>query len=394
MNAVYVSRKTDIMKFEAVKEWLLTLTDSETTRAGYISGFKHFLRISRLNPDKIVEDFNAVKWNPIEKEKFLDNLKRKIQKYYAYLLERKLAPLSVRNRINIVKSFLNFYEIPVKIKERTRTWVSYHNRDLKREEIRRILEHSGVREKAFFLIMLESGLRPRTICKLQYKHIKEDFEAGRVPMKIDVPPQIVKDRIGFRWTFIGEDGYRALKEYLSPLMPLNDDDYIFAREKHWGKRSGAIEPNAFTNYFRRIVRKLGLVKTIEGKPSDVRLYCLRKYFRNNMRVDSAFREFWMGHSLGTDEHYLTRDVEKHRQEYAKGYEFLRIFEPSPVSIVELTQQLKEKDKELKALKEKIERLESLVNALISRPSFKIEKEALQSNEELVKKLPKKYVAEE
>jgi len=87
--------------------------------------------------------------------------------------------------------------------------------------------------------MLESGLRPRTICKLQYKHIKGGFEAGRVPMKIDIPPQIVKDRP--RITFIEEDGYQALKENLSSLMPLNDDDYIFAREKHWGKRSGAID---------------------------------------------------------------------------------------------------------------------------------------------------------
>jgi len=38
MKTIYVSGETDIMKFEAVKEWLLTLTDSKTTKAGYISG--------------------------------------------------------------------------------------------------------------------------------------------------------------------------------------------------------------------------------------------------------------------------------------------------------------------------------------------------------------------
>lgn len=33
----------------------------------------------------------------------------------------------------------------------------------------------------------------------------------------------------------------------------------------------------------------------------------------------------MGRSFGTDEHHLTRDSEKHRQEYAQAYNNLRIF---------------------------------------------------------------------
>jgi hypothetical protein len=39
-------------------------------------------------------------------------------------------------------------------------------------------------------MMAESGLRPRTLVQLRYKHIKADFEAGRVPMKIEVPAML------------------------------------------------------------------------------------------------------------------------------------------------------------------------------------------------------------
>jgi hypothetical protein len=36
----------------------------------------------------------------------------------------------------------------------------------------------------------------------------------------------------------------------------------------------------------------------------------------------------MGHSLGTDEHYISRDVETYRKLYADNYASLRIYEPT------------------------------------------------------------------
>jgi hypothetical protein len=90
----------------------------------------------------------------------------------------------------------------------------------------------------------------------------------------------------------------------------------------------------------------------KGKPRQLRLYCLRKYFRNNIKVESAYREFWMCHSFGVDEHYLSRDVEKHREKYAEGYESLRVFEATPT--VKVNQEQKQ---EIEGLKERITSLE-------------------------------------
>jgi hypothetical protein len=112
------------------------------------------------------------------------------------------------------------------------------------------------------------------------------------------------------------------------LGKLDDDDYIFQPEKRM-KIKKPLPQTTFSNYFRKVALKLGIVeKHVKGKPYPVRLYCLRKYFRNNCRLDPAIREFFMGHSLGTDEHYISRDVEQYRKLYAENYQTLRIYEPT------------------------------------------------------------------
>ena len=45
-------------------------------------------------------------------------------------------------------------------------------------------------------------------------------------MRILTPAETLKDHVGDRWSFIGEDGEKALREYLKPRMPLKDQDYV------------------------------------------------------------------------------------------------------------------------------------------------------------------------
>ena len=87
-----------------------------------------------------------------------------------------------------------------------------------------------MRNRAAWLMLAESGLRPDTVTNIRWWWIREDFQAERMPMRINIPQQFVKDKVGDRWSFIGEDGFRALKEYLKPRLPFQDDDYVFVRE--------------------------------------------------------------------------------------------------------------------------------------------------------------------
>jgi len=74
-------------------------------------------------------------------------------------------------------------------------------------------------------------------------------------------------------------------------------------------------------------------------------------FRNNIKVsDPAYRKFWMGRSFGTDEHYLTRDPEEHRQECAQAYNNLRILrEEKSEALSQLQQRYDEMFKKYQSL---------------------------------------------
>jgi len=68
----------------------------------------------------------------------------------------------------------------------------------------------------------------------------------------------------------------------------------------------------------------------------------------------------MSHSIGTDEHYITRDVESHRKKYAECYPHLRLSEPSPDALVKFSKQLEDEDQQIKSLQETVEKLEPLM----------------------------------
>jgi len=349
-----------------VNVWLDKVCYSDQTRRTYVQAierFQHFAEQYGLNVEALKEAYRNAKYQgEREKEKFIDNLQDIVERYLSWLKKIGMPPIRLKHDMSVISSYLKkgcgIREVEVPIPRRV--FVKYHNRDITKEEIRKILEHSSLRDKAFFIIMVESGLRPNTILQLKYKHIKEDFERGIVPMRILLPSEILKDRISSRFTFIGEDGFRILKEYLSTRMPLRDEDYLFVPEKPGKAKGETIGVTAMSQKFNKLVLKLRLdTPTEHRKPKSLRLYCLRKYFWNNMQCDTSFKSFWFCHST-IDDHYIsTMDVERHRQEYMKGYPSLRIYEPmAPYLTEEQIQQIVENYL-------KTERGQKLINELIA-----------------------------
>jgi integrase len=361
---------------QRVEDWLSSRCESPKTVSSYKPYFQifgDFCRERGRDLFSIVEQWRAAKrQGETEKEIFIEEWNDLIRSYHT-VLKKKYAPLSVKNYLSVVKSFLSFWDIPIKVELPRRACVIYHNRDLSREEIKQILTFASPRDRAIWLVMTESGMRGGTAVNLKYWQIRDDFEADRLPMKISLPSSSLKDHVGDRWTFIGEDGFRELKEYLKPRMPLQDDDYVFASEKQGKVKGDQFSVASLSVKFGRIASKLDFSQPRAGKPKRVRMHGLRKYFRNNMKADSAYVIFWMGHSLGVDAHYITRNVEAHRKEYAKGYKFLRIYEPSAESLLDLTTQLRQKEKEIRELKEnqtKLAPLLDFINGFDNPQNFK------------------------
>jgi len=200
--------------------------------------------------------------------------------------------------VTAVRSFFKYNDLPLGHIPEVRAYVRYHNRDIDKKEIADILSVSHPRDRAFFAFMAQSGLRPTTLCKLRFKHIQRDFSSDTVPCQIDVPREIAKGKYQGYFTFIGPEAFRYLRNYLKTRDQLQPESYLFT--KH-----GTEDPTTYSNMsirFRKTalkLRKKGILQFTQEairKPSEIRLYSLRKFFRKYAnQAGFEFVQFWMGH---------------------------------------------------------------------------------------------------
>lgn len=350
--------------------WLNQVCEKESSLKRYredISGFEKWARAKHdLTVGSIPSMWREAKYSgkEAEKERLLDRLKDIVADYFAYLKnDRGITPLSINRSMAVVMSFLHYYELPLRSVRIKHPTVEYHNRDILKEEIQKILDHSAIRNKAVFLTLYETGMRPDTLVQLKWSHIKKDFIARKVPMMILLPSRILKCGVSDRYVFIGDNGFDALSEYLNTKreLPLKDNDFVFVTEKPYGKQLGT---HAISQAFNVLVKDLKLAESRDGKPKELRLYALRKAFQKFMvsKVDRSLIEFWIGHT-STATHYVPQDPEYHRQAYANGYSGLRLETAKvPADIIE---ELQRKNEEVRVLTEKMEKLQPLLNFLAS-----------------------------
>jgi len=336
--------------------WIDQTCESETSRRVYLLNIREFEKWARerfgLEVRLIPDRWREAKYSGVaEREKFLDELKDVLKVYFGFL-KVKTSPLAVNTTMARIVSYLHAFEIPVKTPRLKHAYVFYHNRDISKDEIKTILDHSDARNKAMWLILYEAGMRPETLANLKWRHIKDEFLRHKIPMQIKLTSDILKCRVTERWTFIGQDGFEALKRYLETRLPLKEEDYIFVSENPKGEK---LRSGALSQAFNRTVQLLDLAPYRNGKPKEIRLYCLRKAFRK-MDVEEAYKEFWMGHT-STATHYVSSDPEYHRQLYTKGYDSLRLYKQVDTEVIaKLT-------KENMELKQRVDRLESILGEL-------------------------------
>lgn len=327
---------------------------SESTRDTYqerILAFGKYVKENHnLDLETLKDDFRESRYaGEREKDRFLDKLHDIVEDYVCFVKSQNYTTMHVKVVVSVVSSYLKkgcgIQEIDIDIPKRV--FPQFHNRDITKDEIKKLLDHASLRDRTFFLMMIESGLRPSTLLELRYRYIKHDYEENIIPMKIELPSELLKDRIPARFTFIGEDGVRLLKEYLSTRKEIGDNDFIFLPERPKSTIAQVPSESAMSNKFNRLVLKLGIDTPLkEGKPKSIRLYNLRKYFFNNMKCDSAFRDYWFCHKT-VDDHYISTQEDRHREEYMKGYKLLRIFEASEdVRIEALSNELEKTKKVL------------------------------------------------
>lgn len=346
------------LNINSIETWIDNVcashSNSNKTRDIYSLVFNQFCNFIGKTANQIKKEYNASTDRDFKREHA-----QYVRAFISAQQRKEMAPSSISTKIGIIKSFFKYNDLPLGFIPTVKPRMLYHNRDITHEEIKMILNASRPRERAFYTIMTQSGLRPNTICNLKYENIKEDFENNIIPCKIDIPEEIAKGKYHSYFTFVGEESIKNLKSYLVIRPKINDEDYLFLSDDNQQNAS----PKSISKFFAQTVKKLhekdlmALKQKKETKPHDVRLYNLRKFFRKYAnQAGFEFVQFWMGHTVnaGQDDHYRPKDEEFHRKLYAENaMPHLRIETTTPTDADKAITELRQENKKLKDIMQKI-----------------------------------------
>jgi len=224
------------------------------------------------------------------------------------------------------------------------------------EELKEILHYSNIQGKALFLVLATSGMRVN-----EGLHITlNDLYLNEKPARIEIPGFITKDG-NPRNTFITDEAKDALNAFLKKR-----ETYYFSKACNKDMKK-TIDDRVFPFHYQTAwLMWQTIIKHAEKNKRDratnrykFHIHVLRKFFRsrmgnkNGIGVDMA--EFLMGHEGYLTKEYRHYTVEELGKEYLKGTDRLLIFE-TPADTTDLHERLDEKDKEVKDLKQEIDRV--------------------------------------
>lgn len=356
-------------KFETIQSWIDSVAYSHSkslaTEQEYRRNMKRFCNFIRKTPEEILEDCE----NSTDRQ-FRRKYAKYVRAFIGKLTRQEYTRSSVRVMVAAVKSFFKYNDLPLAYIPVAKAKVVYHNRDITKEEITNILKIARPRDRAFFCISAQTGLRPHTICELKLKHIQPDFDENTIPCKINVPAEIAKGEYRDFFTFMSSESVQHLRDYLKKRPDLSLESYLFTQHGTEKKLDRRTMSHRFRDAVIKLKRK-GIVdyeQKKKGKPGSIRLYSLRKWFRKQAhQAGFEYVEFWMGHIVkeGQEEHYRPKDIEHHRQLYAeKSMPFLRLETATPTetekTITELKKQLLARDKEIDAMKETVAKIQPVI----------------------------------
>jgi len=367
-------------KFDVVKAWIDNVayshSKSENTEREYRYNLTRFCDFIGKTPEQILKEYEEM-----TDREFRRKYARYVRALISHLMNQDYSPSTVVNSATTVKSFFKYNDLPLGHIPVGKRRVIFHNRDITKNEIEQILKASRPRDRAFLCMMAQSGLRPLTLCSLKLKHIEPEFSEGKIPCKIEVPEEIAKGEFGSYFTFIGEESVKHLKAYFVSKRPgIDPEDYLFT--SHGSEKQ--LSTKSISGIFVRILEnlkesgKMDFEQKQEGKPRNVRLYNLRKFFRQKAghQASIEYVNFWMGHRTdykaphipASDVHYFSReDVEYQRAIYKTAMPDLRLETATPgeteQTIMELRKQVTELNEKLEVTKLAREQIDKIFKGL-------------------------------
>lgn len=311
------------------RHFLRHLSGSHRSCLVYSVNLKRYADWLGYSPDVIIADVKPVGAvvDPLRVEShcgFLDD-------YLGDLQDSGLKPNAVSNCVKAVKTFYQSNGVKkVQLEEPLSRKVTNKDRAPKPEELATILDKAATRESFIVAGIATGGFREGTFAKLRYRHVKEDLEAGRVPIHIHVEQEITKGKYHDYDTFINAEASQLLKLYIeerrhgsryTPPEEITDESPLI-RNSHFGYKVRGVTEKCI----RQIVHNLSVEARISKRlPNSwmytVRTHSLRKFFRTQLsaaKIDDEIIKYFMGKTIDTYEDVQSLGIETLRNLYSNA----------------------------------------------------------------------------
>ena len=350
------------------------LRGSIKSKSAYEHGLTHFqkflsIEYPRHNIESILKPLSNINSNNGNGEEGL-NLYSILDEFVSYLVDSslKLSSASIKLYMASVRSYLSYYDIdviPSKFKRKVKM-PKMHREDeeaIDAKDIREILlKCTNRRLKTYLLVLASGGMRAEEGLAIRLKDI--DFSVS--PTKIHLRKEYTKTKVA-RDVYISDEATQYLKEWIDrkyrdrqkerlDTIIKDDEDLVFTVYKTRNPHSPY--PKVLEE-FQKLLSIVGMDERKEGSKQrrrKITLHSFRRFVKTTIgdQVNSDYSDWFIGHTKSS---YYTKKEHERRQMYAtKCMKYLTFldYETLETTGKNIEAKLSEKDKELDALKIKMQ----------------------------------------
>ena len=363
--------------------------NSEKTRKLYGFGLTHFQ--SFLSTDDRYSQFSAGSILAVISNNQI-NVYTLIDDFVSYLVSRhknKLSPNAVALYVAALRSYLLYHDIdivPAKFKRRVKLPKNHRENEepLDASDIRKILLSCNNRRLKAYILILASGAM-RALEAIAIRNCDIDFSMS--PTKMHIRSQYTKTKVS-RDIYISDEATKFLKEWLDFKyrdkgtgrinLEKSPEQLVFGKQNR--SKGVAFLYHKLWIEFNKILHAVNMDERKEGMlRRKITLHSLRRYAKTVIsdQTSSDYSEWYLGHAGSP---YYTKKEADRRELYAtKCMKYLTFldFEQLETTGKNIELRLEEKDRELaylrerdlkhememKAMNERLEKLDSVVNKI-------------------------------
>jgi integrase len=299
-----------------------TRSKSKATLYQYVFGVSRFCRWIGKSPDGIIGEMRSG-------EKTIDDYISIIDSFNGDLQAQDLASGTINNHVKGVKALFRTNGLTLVLPFRIPKCVRYSDRAPTPEELSKMMEIASIKGKTTVSILALSGIRIGTLAKLTYGHVRQDLEAGVVPVHVHVEAEITKGKYHEYDTFLGLEAVQYLKAYLDirrkgtekiPTEVLIDSSPLIRNECR--NKVRPVSEAGISVLVHDLLFKAGIIEKGQAKRYPVRPHSLRKYFRTQLgaisTIPTDYIEYMMGHTVSTYNDIRMKGIEYLRDLYASS----------------------------------------------------------------------------